>query len=188
MVRTGAIGLFLLVLFSGNGFANSSCENWPKWFRKMCVRSKQIIYEGNNELVLSGYAWHNRNYYTAEKIRTYNEKAWGAGYGRGFYDEDQDWHGYYALAFLDSHKNLEPTAGYAFLKMIHLGRSPVEFGLGFTALVTARPDINKGNPFPGVLPLISIGTKKATVFATYIPGSRGIGNVLFLFGKLTFNI
>ena len=90
------------------------------------------------------------------------------------------------LLFLDSHKNWEPTAGYAFLKMWEIGQSPFEIGLGFTALITARPDINNGIPFPGALPLVSFGTRTATVYATYIPGSSGIGNVLFIFGKITF--
>lgn len=186
MTKTGIVGLLWLLLLSTPSFAGSGCDNWPRWFQKICIRSKQIINEGDNALVVSGYAWHNRNYYPPEKIRNYNENAWGAGFGRGFYDEDHDWHGYFSLVFLDSHKNLEPNIGYAFLKVWELGKSPLEVGLGFTALITARADINKGRPFPGALPLISFGTKTVTAYATYIPGRKGVGNVLFVFGKISF--
>lgn len=186
MTKRGMITFVWLIILSNLCFAESGCKSWPKWFQKICIRAKQIIDEGDNALVLSGYAWHNRNYYSKEKIRTYNETAWGGGVGRGFYDEDHDWHGYFGLAFLDSHKNLEPTLGYAFLKVWEIGKTPFELGLGFSALITARPDINKGRPFPGALPLISLGTKTVTVYATYIPGSSGVGNVLFVFGKISF--
>ena len=186
MIKSGIAALMGLLLLTTPCFAGSDCQNWPKWFQKICIRAKQIIYEGDNALVVSGYAWHNRSYYSKEKIKTYNEEAWGGGFGRGFYDEDHDWHGYFGFAFLDSHKNLEPTVGYGFLKIFEMGRSPFEIGLGFSALITARPDINKGIPFPGALPLISFGTKKVTAYATYIPGSRGVGNVLFIFGKISF--
>ena len=47
--------------------------------------------------------------------------------GKGFYDEDGDWHGLSAIAFLDSHKNLEPAAGYAFLKILPLNENNTPF-------------------------------------------------------------
>ncbi|WP_367607028.1 lipid IV(A) palmitoyltransferase PagP [Legionella sp. W05-934-2] len=186
MRKKGIVGLLWLLILSTPVFADSSCDNWPSWFQWICIRSKQIINEGDNAIVVSGYAWHNRNYYTPEKIKTYNEKAWGGGLGRGFYDEKHNWHGYYGLVFLDSHKNLEPNIGYAYFKVWEIGQTPFELGLGYTAIITARADLNKGRPFPGVLPLVSFGTKTVTAYATYIPGRRGIGNVLFIFGKITF--
>ena len=41
-------------------------------------------------------------------------------------------------------------------------------------------------PFPGVLPLVSAGYKDAMLYATYIPGGKGNGNVLFMFGRWSF--
>ena len=99
MTKSGIVGLLWLLLLSTPSFAVTKCDNWPKWFQKICIRSKQIINEGDNALVLSGYAWHNRHYYTSEKINSYNESEWGAGFGRGFYDEDYDWHAFFGLAF-----------------------------------------------------------------------------------------
>ncbi|MGQ3890815.1 lipid IV(A) palmitoyltransferase PagP [Legionella sp. CNM-4043-24] len=177
----------LLLLFAVNGQAETKpCASWAAWPKAVCQRFHQIWTEGNNELYLSGYAWHNRYTYSPEKIKTYNENAWGGGLGKGLYDEKGDWHGLYAFGFSDSHKNFQPVAGYAFLKMAHLSQS-LKMGAGFTVLVTARPDIFKGRPFPGALPWASITYRRATLSATYIPGAQGAGNVLYIVGKWTFD-
>ena len=164
---------------------HKSCSHVLSFFKPVCQRLQQIWTEGNGELYLSGYAWHNRYIYTPEKIKSYNEKAWGGGLGKGFFDEKGNWHGLFAFAFLDSHKNVEPAAGYAYLKVATLYKD-LKAGLGYTVLVTMRPDLNKGIPFPGALPWASVFYKKATLAATYIPGFNNNGNVLYLLVKYTF--
>lgn len=158
------------------------CSGWPAWLRPLCLRPYQTWTQGNNELYVSGYAWHNRHYYDRERVRQYNEMAWGGGLGKSFYDEKGDWHGLYAIGFLDSHKNLEPTVGYAFLKVLPLNEN-ARMGLGYTVLVTQRPDIFHGIPFPGALPWMSISYRRFSISGTYIPGSKNVGNVLFLLTK-----
>jgi palmitoyl transferase len=158
------------------------CDNWPKWLNRLCLRPYQTWKKGDNELYISGFAWHNRYYYDKERIPNYNEAAFGGGLGKSFYDEDGDWHGLYAFAFLDSHKNVEPVLGYAFLKTAHF-QTHWHAGLGYALLVTQRPDINHGIPFPGVLPWASVGYRRASISATYIPGHRNVGNVLYLVGR-----
>ena len=103
----------------------------------------------------------------------------------GFFDEKGNWHGLFTYAFLDSHKNVEPVAGYAYLKVATISNN-WKAGVGYTILITARPDLNKGIPFPGALPWASIFYKKVTLAATYIPGFNHNGNVLYLLGKYTF--
>ena len=178
--------LVFLYFFSFTAVAENSlpktCSKWPRVLQHACKRLHQTWYDGNTDLLISGYAWHNRYTYSAEKIKTYNENAFGGGLGRSFIDEDGDFHGLFVLGFADSHKNFEPVAGYGFLKNWQ-PLSNFRLGLGFTGLVTARPDINNGIPFPGALPLVGLGFKRATVFATYIPGARGAGNVLYIFAK-----
>lgn len=178
----------LLLLFSNLVFSqdSESCTDWPSWPRAICRRLHQIWTEGNNELYLSGYAWHNRYTYPRNKIHLYNEQAWGGGLGKGLYDEKGNWQGIFAFGFLDSHKNLEPVAGYAFLKVLHLNQN-MRIGAGYTILATMRPDIFHGYPFPGVLPWVSINYRSASLSATYIPGAKGAGNVLYVVGKWTFN-
>lgn len=158
------------------------CKRWPAWFKPVCTRLHDTWTQGETELYMSGYAWHNRYRYSPEKLKTYNEIAYGGGLGKSYYDNKGNWDGLYAIAFLDSHKNLEPVVGYAFLKVAHLTEK-AHIGLGYTVLVTARPDILNNIPFPGILPWFSIGYDKLSLSGTYIPGTKNIGNVLYLVGK-----
>lgn len=166
--------------------AKEPCAKWSKWTKPACVRLHQIWTQGDNEAYMSGYAWHNRYTYTAAKIKSFNELAWGGGFGKGFYDENGDWHGISAVVFLDSHKNMEPTAGYMFLKMASINQN-TRVGAGYSVLVTARPDIFHNIPFPGLLPWLSLTYRHASLMGTYIPGSKGAGNVFYVLGKWTFD-
>lgn len=163
------------------------CKKWPSWLRPLCIRPYQTWTEGNNELYLTGYAWHNRYTYSENKVGTYNENAWGGGAGKGYFDEVGNWHGLYAFAFLESHGKVEPIAGYAFLRTFAINENS-STGIGLTVFITARPDILKGNPFPGALPWAAFHYRRASLLATYIPGptTKNVGNVLFLLGKYTF--
>ena len=181
---TAVIGFFLLFNCAHLAAAenNDTCRHSATWFKPACQRLHQIWAEGKNELYIPSYAWHNRYTYSINKINTYNENPWGGGLGKSFYDEDGDWQGLYAFAFLDSHKNVEPIVGYAFLKVLHLNEN-TRVGAGYGLLMTARPDIFHNIPFPGILPWVSFNYRKASVAATYIPGAKGAGNVLFLILK-----
>lgn len=159
------------------------CSTKPNLFTKTYNFLHTIYTEGKNELYVPAYAWHNRFLYDSNRIGRYNENPWGGGLGKSYYDEKGDWHGLYAFAFLDSHKYPEPILGYAFLKILSLPRE-TKLGGGYAVLLTQRPDINNGIPFPGALPWVSVSHKRVSVVATYIPGGRNIGNVLFLIGKV----
>jgi len=182
-MKRGLIFLLLITCLH-NAFAqdNATCSSSPRWFKASCLRLHQVWTEGDNELYLPAYAWHNRYTYDPRKIPRYNENPWGGGLGKSFYDEDGDWHGLYAFAFLDSHKNVEPVVGYAFLKELHFNEN-TRAGAGFGLLVTARPDIFHNIPFPGALPWVSFGYRKASLSMTYVPGSKNAGNVLFVILK-----
>lgn len=180
-----------LLLYSLNTFAaeeQPSCGRWVSFFKPVCQRLHQIWTEGHTDLYLSGYAWHNRYTYGHAVLRkkNYNELAWGGGFGKGFFDEKGNWHGLYAFAFLDSHKNLEPVTGYAYLKVASLSKD-FKAGLGFSVLVTSRPDILHSIPFPGAVPWAGIFFKKLSIKAAYIPGSSSNGNVLYLVGTYSFD-
>lgn len=177
----------LLMLSSFQSFANQDqpCDHWLSLFKPMCQRLHQVWTEGYSELYVSGYAWHNRYTYRPEKIKSFNEAAWGGGLGKGLFDEKGNWHGIYAIAFLDSHRHVEPAAGYAYLKVAHLG-DHLKAGIGYSVLVTSRVDILNNIPFPGVLPWASIFYKRTTLAATYIPGAAGAGNVLYILAKYSF--
>jgi palmitoyl transferase len=172
--------LLILMLLISNAYSSEDVTDYIK----------KVFVEGNTDLYLSGYAWHNRFTYSKETIAThnYNELAWGGGLGRGYKDSDGDWQAFYALGFLDSHKYFEPVAGYAFLKKFRI-QDNFNFGLGFSILLTQRPDILNGYPFLGAVPLINLEYKRAALFAAYVPGlGQNVGNVLFLFLKIALNI
>ncbi|WP_045097302.1 lipid IV(A) palmitoyltransferase PagP [Legionella fallonii] len=162
-----------------------ACSHWLSFFKPACQRLHQIWTEGDTDLYLSGYAWHNRYIYSREKIRTYNEAAWGGGLGKSIFDEKGNWHGLYALAFLDSHKNVEPAVGYAYSKILQVNKD-IKVGIGYSVLVTSRTDINHNIPFPGAVPWATLFLGKVSVAAAYIPGNSKNGNVLYIVGKYTF--
>lgn len=180
--------VFLCSLFSITTYSQPSCAKLPTLLKKACQRLKQVWNEGDNEAYLTLYAWHNRYTYTrANRLnKSYNEQAWGGGFGKGLYDEKGDWHGLYAFAFLDSHKNIQPVTGYAFLKTAHLN-DHTRVGIGYSLLLTMRPDIFNGYPFPGAAPWVGFSYRQATIAAVYIPGKTNIGNVLFVYAKWTFD-
>jgi len=179
----------LLLLLVSPSFAiteSATCSHAFSLLKPICQRLYQVWAQGENELIITGYAWHNRYTYTREKIRSYNEKAWGGGLGKSLFDEKGNWHGLYATAFLDSHNNIEPVAGYAYLKVLTINKD-IKTGLGYSILVTSRADINHNIPFPGAVPWASLFIGKATLSAAYVPGSSTNGNVLFILGKYTFS-
>jgi len=176
--------IFTFLLFSAAAYPNENpaSSKCYAWFKPNCERISQIWNKGSVDYFLSLYAWHNRYYYDPARIQTYNELAIGAGLGKTFLDEKKNLHGLYAFAFLESHSKLEPVAGYGYLKAFPINNNIIP-GIGYTAFITARPDINKGIPFPGILPLAGLSINKLTLFATYIPGHQNVGNVLFIFLK-----
>jgi palmitoyl transferase len=129
------------------------------------------------ELYIPTNTWHNRHYYTAEKINGFNERPWGLGLGKYRYDNDGDWHAVYAMAFQDSNYDVEPIAGYGFQKMWR-PTDDLRFGVGYTVGVTLRKDLHY-LPIPVIAPLFSVEYKHLAVQSTYIPGGEGHGNILF---------
>jgi palmitoyl transferase len=178
----------LLLCISLSAFSaedSQACSHWMSLFKPVCHRIHQIWTEGDTDLYISGYAWHNRYIYSPAKIKRYNENAWGGGLGKSLFDEKGNWHALYAIAFLDSHRHVEPAVGYAYSWMLHLNED-LKAGIGYSVLVTSRVDINHNIPFPGAVPWATLFIKKVSVAAAYIPGNSNNGNVLYVVGKYTF--
>ena len=129
------------------------------------------------ELYVPISTWHNRSYYSSEKIDQYNEHPWGLGIGKYRYDNDGDWHSLYVMAFSDSHKDIQPVAGYGFQKMWRPGEN-IRLGAGYTLGLTIRDDLHY-LPIPVVAPLASVEYKQLALQSTYIFGGEGNGNILF---------
>ncbi|KPD02621.1 lipid IV(A) palmitoyltransferase PagP [Moellerella wisconsensis] len=131
------------------------------------------------EVYLPALTWHNRLTYDKKKTDRYNETPWGLGLGKYRYDEDNDWHSLYAMAFMDSNDKVEPIIGYGFQKMWIPGDiDGFRMGAGFTLSITARHEYNY-IPIPLPLPLVSVEYNRLAFQATYVPGTYNNGNVLF---------
>ncbi len=179
----------LCIVFTGTTEAASDPNHsfLNKAIQHSRQRIKQIWDLGKNELNIPVYVWHNRFTYTDDKIQQYNEIPWGGGLGKSFYDEEGDWHGLYAFAFLDSHKNVEPIVGYGFEKMLHITERTA-VGAGYTALITSRTDVIHSIPFPGILPLVAVVHQRASLTFIYVPSLKSnVGNVLFVLAKWVIN-
>ena len=174
--------LFCLTFFKPTFSAKANCDSWFSWFKPICTHTHDILANGSNDLYIPLYAWHNRATYPKEKTDRYNEFAAGAGFGKGLYNERGNWEGLFAMAFLDSHKNIEPAVGYGYLFTKHANQD-FKLGFGPALFITARPDIFNNIPFPALLPWFNLTYKRATLSATYIPGARNAGNVLFVVSR-----
>ncbi len=150
-------------------------------------QARKILDEGDNILYLSGYSYHHRGTYTAEKIAGFNEQAWGAGFGRTLIDENGNSNALFGLAFLDSHNDVEAQVGYVREWRWQFAEHAA-VGAGFVAMLVSRSDMFNNFPFPAILPVASVEVKRVALMATYIPklssSDGGNGNVLFLFGRI----
>jgi palmitoyl transferase len=178
-----ALMLLLMVLpvYAGETADNTATdEPLPivLWDRLKTNSSKTWQSPTQRELYIPLFSWHVPFAWDSDRRRQYNEQAWGAGYGLTRYDTDGDWHGLYLMVFRDSQDEWEPVAGYGYEKIWHpLEQNPdFRLGLGLTAGLTMRDNWNYV-PVPYVLPLGSVGYKKLTFQATFVPGLRNKGNV-----------
>ncbi len=191
-VRVILLSAFLL-LINNNASANSGIKNinnesdtdiavkeetltlWGTFKKNLSVTWNSP----HDELYVPVFSWHNRFIYSDEKIKSYNELAWGLGYGKYHIDSQNNWHAVYAIAFMDSHNKVQPMAGYAWQKMwIPAEREAWRFGAGFTVGITGRHEYHY-IPMPLPLPLLSIEYNRLSIQTSYIPGTRNNGNVLF---------
>ncbi len=92
----------LILFYSWQAFAEhrQECSYFWPLFKPLCFRFNQILREGESDLYITGYAWHNRYVYPPEKIAMYNEAAWGGGYGKSLFDEKAIGIPYMLLLFL----------------------------------------------------------------------------------------
>ena len=94
----------------------------------------------------------------------------------------------FAFAFLDSHKNVQPIAGYARQWYTTPVLGGLSLGGGYFAGFTARSDIAHYLPLPIALPIGSVRYRRVSAMATFIPRVPGInkGDVAFFWGRYEF--
>jgi lipid IVA palmitoyltransferase len=159
------------------------------WLEKGCRTLVDTYDNGDNQLLLSGYAWHLPWTWTSERLAQENSNAWGAGWARTVERANGDTDTVYLLGFEDSHKTAQLNVGYAWLT--YWGqRESLQAGLGFTAFIFQRPDIANGVPLPAVLPMFALRYQKVSLLSSFVPtlnGGVNHGSVLYFFGSITLD-
>lgn len=180
------LSLFSLVAFCCSALAGDEPEQTDNalpivlWERLKLNSLETWDSPSHQSLYLPVIAWHPPFAWDKDRRDEYNETPWGAGYGLTRYDADGDWHGLYLMLFKDSQYAWEPVGGYGYEKIwLPLDQhQDLRLGLGLTAGITMRENWNY-IPVPYLLPLASVGYKSLNFQATYVPGLRNKGNVLF---------
>ena len=116
------------------------------------------------DLVVNGRAYH------FDRTLERNEENWGLGFEYEWTAKPK-WRRF-ALAngFIDSMENMSWMAGAGMQRRFKLSKKDdVRLDLGLVAFLMTRQDFNGGQPFPGVLPAVSLGNSKMAINMTYIP-------------------
>jgi palmitoyl transferase len=169
---------------TNNVSPSESTQEEAGWFKKTsrnAINTVENLYDnGRLSMTLSGYARHGRNTYSPERLAELNEKVWGFGVSKELRDKKDNEESIQFIAMADSHYKPQFLASYNYQWMKPLG-DKWEAGIGYAVGFGSRTDIKGGIPFPGILPLASIGTRDTKLIMTYIPrlNGKGNGDVLF---------
>lgn len=129
------------------------------------VLTSSDAWAGGINAVLNGKSYHLDSTYD------WNENNTGLGIEYEFKQKSAWRKVVMANGFRDSTDNMSYMAGAGLQRRLYethkLGGFYVYAGL--SAFVMTRDDVNNGNPFPGILPSISIGNDKVGFNLTYMP-------------------
>jgi hypothetical protein len=186
MKKNTMIALLLNLCIFSAAQANWVKDTWNGGVNEI----KTVYQQGNNQLLVSGWAHHGRSTYTAEKLDTLNERAIGLGWGKTI-RQDNTHRGIFGLVILDSHKDKQYQVGYTYEKAYYFNQNAKNWYIagGIVPTVVRRADMFKKIPFPAVFPLLSIGNKNAEMRMIYLPrlsNNLGNGDVLYVFTSFAF--
>jgi hypothetical protein len=152
------------------------------WYERASDELVQSYDEGQTYLYLPFRSYHMRSVYTQAQIDNYQEHPPGIGIGRGRIDEKENWHGVYAMGFQDSHFLPQWMVGYNRMYGWHLC-DDARINIGYAAFITTRADYAHYAPVPGIVPIAGLEVHRFSVEATYVPGGKSFGNILFFWAK-----
>jgi hypothetical protein len=150
-------------------------KNWIHYFSEISCLFLLIVCsinsafaEKNLSILLNGKSFHINE----PANLNLNENNWGMGLQ---YDLDpvyENWIPFLmASGFNDSNSNPSYMAGGGIARRMDLSNlyDGLHFDAGLVGFMMTRKGTNGGDPFPGVLPALSIGTERLAVNFTYIP-------------------
>ncbi|MDH5181845.1 MAG: hypothetical protein OEZ39_07150 [Gammaproteobacteria bacterium] len=142
---------------------------------------------GSYHLILNGRSFHLTK---PPAGKSFNESNVGSGVQYEFQTElGSPWVRFITgSAFNDSFNNLSYYGGGGQVRRFTLTNG-WHIDVGYLAFVMARQDVNNYQPFPGLLPVTSIGTKNVAINLTYIPEiNQQIKELVFIQLKLSTDI
>jgi hypothetical protein len=107
-----------------------------------------------------------------KKNNQYNEKNWGFGFQYEFAHLSDRWVPYVTVSgFVDSQNENSYYAGGGYMRRFMLAQRAnyLHLDAGLIGFLMTRQDYKDGEPFPGVLPALSLGTRHVALNVTYIP-------------------
>ena len=102
----------------------------------------------------------------------FNEENWGAGVQYDFDMTDSKWVPFVSFSgFKDSNSNPSYYAGGGTMRRFSFGedKGALHLDAGVVAFLMTRQGFKNGQPFPGILPVVSFGTDRIALNVTYIP-------------------
>ena len=164
---------------SGSNLATTETIDGPLSGAKAAWR------HGDWDLYISGYAYHLPGYYTAARRAKLNANEWGGGLGRSIDDRKGNRHQVFFLAAQDSHYKPQYFAGYSWLHPF-FPDSPAQLDFGISAFLFSRVDVADGVPLPGLLPFLSVGTKRVQLIVLYVPpvGQEIGGQTVYFYSRI----
>jgi len=121
--------------------------------------------DGKFSAVVSGRSYHFDSTYD------WNEDNYGLGIEHEFAQKSAWKKIAMVNGFRDSTDNMSYMAGAGLQRRIYETDKLAGFYIyaGLNAFLMTRDDVDGGRPFPGILPSISIGNRKAGMNLTYLP-------------------
>ena len=120
---------------------------------------------GELSLLLNGKAIH----FNTPPGVNFNESNWGGGLQYDWDQPGRKWVPFFSAAgFLDSTNQSAYYAGGGYLRRWRIGKA-WHADAGWIGFVMTLPDYRGSQPFPGILPVFSLGTHRFSLNATYIP-------------------
>jgi hypothetical protein len=124
------------------------------------------VQAGEWDIVLNGKSFH------LDADEDWNESNWGLGFEHEFNPNSRWVKLALGNGFRDSDDELSYMAGGGLKRRFRLpiGERRLQVDVGAVGFVMTRQDVNGSEPFPGILPAFSVGTRQFSVNMTYLPG------------------
>lgn len=121
---------------------------------------------GQWDVVLNGKSIH------LDAERDWNESNYGLGIEHEFNPEARWVKVALGNGFRDSDDEMSYMGGGGIKRRFRLpvGQRQVHLDLGAIGFVMTRHDVDGNEPFPGILPAFSVGTRQFAINLTYLPG------------------